>query len=84
MSTRPMGPSRAMPGREKNSSIRGRNTTARLRVVDHVRGQAANPYVLFDVLQSGAPAWVGGGNFWSQDNADFVAAFILGASGSRP
>ena len=35
--------------------------------------------ILLDVLQSGAAAWVGGGNFWSQENADFVATFILGA-----
>ena len=38
-----------------------------------------NPHVLLDVLQWGAPAWIGGGNFWSQDNADFIAAFIHGA-----
>ena len=38
-----------------------------------------NPQILLDVLQWGAPAWIGGGNFWSQDNADFIAAFIHGA-----
>ncbi len=38
-----------------------------------------NPHILLDVLQWGAPAWIGGGNFWSRDNAEFIAAFIHGA-----
>jgi hypothetical protein len=36
---------------------------------------ARAPRILFDALQWGAPGWIGGGSFFSQDNADFVAAF---------
>jgi hypothetical protein len=38
-----------------------------------------NPRIIFDVLQWGAPGWIGDGKFHSQDNADFIAAFIKGA-----
>lgn len=38
-----------------------------------------NPNIIFDVLPWGAPGWVGNGNFYSQDNADFIVAFIKGA-----
>lgn len=38
-----------------------------------------NPAIIFDVLQWGAPGWVGNGNFYSQDNADLIVAFIQGA-----
>ena len=38
-----------------------------------------NPQIIFDVLQWGAPGWIGNGQFYSQDNADFVVAFIKGA-----
>jgi galactosylceramidase len=43
-----------------------------------------NPALLLDVLQWGAPGWMGGeGNarakFFSRDNADFIAAFLRGA-----
>jgi hypothetical protein len=38
-----------------------------------------NPSIIFDALQWGAPAWIGDGKFYSQDNADFIAAFIKGA-----
>src|SRR6516165_4213484 len=31
--------------------------------------------IIPDALQWGAPGWIGGGKFYSQDNADFVAAF---------
>ena len=42
-----------------------------------------NPEVYLDVLQWGAPGWIGGEGdnrrkFYSQDNADFIAAFIQG------
>ena len=33
------------------------------------------PGILLDALQWGAPGWIGGGHFYSQDNADFVSAF---------
>lgn len=38
-----------------------------------------NPNIVFDVLQWGAPGWVGNGTFFSQDNADLIVAFIKGA-----
>jgi galactosylceramidase len=34
-----------------------------------------SPALLFDALQWGAPGWIGAGKFYSQDNADFIAAF---------
>lgn len=33
------------------------------------------PRILLDALAWGAPGWIGNGKFYSQDNADFVAAF---------
>jgi galactosylceramidase len=38
-----------------------------------------HPAILLEGLQWGAPGWVGEGRFYSQDNADFIAAFIQGA-----
>lgn len=38
-----------------------------------------NPQIIFDILQWGAPGWIGDGKFYSQDNADFIVAFIRGA-----
>jgi len=38
-----------------------------------------SPLILLDALQWGAPAWIGDGTFYSQDNADYVAAFVEGA-----
>jgi len=43
-----------------------------------------NPDIRLDVLQWGAPGWIGGAGddrtrFFSQDNADFIAAFLRGA-----
>ena len=37
-----------------------------------------NPAVILESLQWGAPAWIGGGQFFSQDNADFIALFHKG------
>ncbi len=38
-----------------------------------------NPSILLESLQWGAPGWIGGGEYFSQDNADYVAAFHRGA-----
>jgi len=38
-----------------------------------------NPEIYLESLQWGAPGWIGNGNFYSQDNADFIAAFLNGA-----
>ena len=40
-----------------------------------VEARKRAPAILFDALQWGAPGWIGGGKFYSQDNADFIAAF---------
>ena len=38
-----------------------------------------NPNIILDILPWGAPGWIGGGNFYSEDMANYVADFILGA-----
>jgi hypothetical protein len=35
-----------------------------------------NPDIYLDILQWGAPGWIGNGDFFSQDNADFIIRFI--------
>ncbi|MHC4441001.1 MAG: family 16 glycoside hydrolase [Planctomycetota bacterium] len=37
-----------------------------------------NPRIMLDALAWGAPGWIGGGEFYSQDMADYYAAFIKG------
>ncbi|TSD63836.1 hypothetical protein FFF34_014805 [Inquilinus sp. KBS0705] len=38
-----------------------------------------NSRIYLDALEWGAPYWIGNGNFYSQDNADYIAKYILGA-----
>ena len=38
-----------------------------------------NPNIILDALAWGAPGWIGGGHFYSQDMANYVADFIQGA-----
>lgn len=38
-----------------------------------------NPQIMLDALAWGAPHWIGDGNFFSQDCADYLAKFLLGA-----
>ena len=38
-----------------------------------------NPDIILDCLQWAAPGWIGDGNINSQDNANFLSLFILGA-----
>ena len=38
-----------------------------------------NPNITLDCLARGAPAWISNGRFYSQDMADYVAKFIVGA-----
>lgn len=38
-----------------------------------------NPELPLDTLSWGAPGWIGGGKYYSQDMADYVADFIAGA-----
>lgn len=41
--------------------------------------KARNPDIILDCLAWGAPGWIGNGNYWSQDMADYVVKFIKGA-----
>jgi galactosylceramidase len=38
-----------------------------------------NPHIVLDALEWGAPGWIGNGRFYSQDNADYIVRFLLGA-----
>src|ERR1700761_173047 len=38
-----------------------------------------NPQIILDTLPWGAPGWIGHGHFYSQDMADYVADFLVGA-----
>lgn len=38
-----------------------------------------NPRIILDCLAWGAPGWVGGGQYYSQDMADYVVGFLKGA-----
>ncbi len=38
-----------------------------------------NPDIILEALEWGAPGWIGNGQIFSQDNADYVAAFVKGA-----
>lgn len=39
-----------------------------------------NPHIILDTLAWGAPGWVGNGQFYSQDMANYVADFLQGAA----
>ena len=38
-----------------------------------------NPNIILEGLQWGAPGWIGNGNLFSKDNADFICAWLRGA-----
>jgi galactosylceramidase len=38
-----------------------------------------NPDIKLDVLAWGAPAWIGGGHYYSEDMLDYVSRFLIGA-----
>jgi len=38
-----------------------------------------SPGIMLDCLAWGAPGWIGGGNYYSQDMADYVVKFLKGA-----
>lgn len=40
--------------------------------------QKRNPGIGIEILQWGAPGWVGNGKFYSRDNAEFIAGYIRG------
>jgi len=42
-----------------------------------------NPLIKLDATAWSAPAWVGNGNFWSQDTADYLSKWILGAKSAH-
>jgi len=41
--------------------------------------RSRNPRVFLDPCAWSVPGWVGNGNFWSQDTADYLAKWLLGA-----
>ena len=41
-----------------------------------VEAKKRNPAIYLDILQWGAPGWIGNGEFFSQDNADYIIRFI--------
>lgn len=43
------------------------------------QAKARNPNIVFSALEWGAPGWIGGGNFYSQDNINYIINFIKGA-----
>ena len=43
-----------------------------------VEAKKRNPEIILEGLQWGAPGWIGDGNFFSEDNAEFVSAWIKG------
>ena len=44
-----------------------------------VEAKKRNPSIILDSLAWGAPGWIGNGEYWSQDMADYVANWIEGA-----
>jgi hypothetical protein len=42
-----------------------------------------NPNIILDSLAWGAPGWIGGGKYYSQDMADYVVKFIQGAKSAH-
>ena len=42
-----------------------------------------NPQIVLDATAWSAPAWVGNGNFWSQDTADYLSKWIMGAKSAH-
>jgi len=43
-----------------------------------VEAKKRNPNIILEGLQWGAPGWIGNGKFFSEDNAEFVVAWIKG------
>ena len=39
-----------------------------------------NPSIFLDCLEWGCPGWIGNGIYYSQDNADYIVAFLKGAA----
>jgi len=38
-----------------------------------------NPDLTVSALEWGVPGWVGGGDYWSQDNIDYIVGYLTGA-----
>ena len=47
------------------------------------QAKTRNPAIYLDSLMWGAPGWIGNGNFYSQDMADYVVKFIKGAKATN-
>ena len=76
-------------GADVNSTDGSEPSQARTRTDhDYTRGyewwlmteaRKRNPKIVLDTLAWGAPGWIGGGNFYSDDMANYVADFLEGA-----
>jgi galactosylceramidase len=47
------------------------------------QAKARNPAIQLDVTAWSAPHWLGNGNFWSQDTANYLANFVSGAKSAH-
>jgi galactosylceramidase len=47
------------------------------------QARARNPAIYLDATAWSAPAWVGNGNFWSQDTANYLSKWIMGAKSAH-
>jgi hypothetical protein len=43
------------------------------------QAKARNPNITLEALEWGAPGWIGNGQFYSQDNIDYIVNFLKGA-----
>ena len=43
------------------------------------QARARNPNIVLDCLAWGAPGWIGGGNYYSQDMCNYIVNFLKGA-----
>lgn len=43
------------------------------------QAKARNPAIVLSALEWGAPGWIGGGHFYSQDNINYIINFLEGA-----
>jgi Glycosyl hydrolase family 59 len=76
-------------GADANSTDGSEPSSMRSRIDhDYTRGyewwlieeaRKRNPKIILDTLAWGAPGWVGGGDFYSDDMANYVADFLDGA-----
>jgi hypothetical protein len=47
------------------------------------QAKSRNPSIILDCLPWGAPGWIGGGHYYSQDMANYMAGFVEGGKGTH-